>query len=252
MIKRSWLLVVLWVLPVASSASQDVMIAVASNFVQAARELAEVFEENTGYKVQFSASSSGKLFAQINHGAPFDLFLSADAERPALLASNGLAVPDSLVTYATGRLTLWSVDNRYQGKDCVAELKAGNFNRLAIANPRTAPYGLAAEQALEAMGVDAEAMASRIAIGETISQALQFVASRSASLGVIATAQLNLPQVPEGTCRWQVPEDFHMAIKQQAVLLTRSADNPAALAFMEFLTGEQARFLILEHGYGLE
>ena len=252
MIRRVWLFGALLLMPIASTASDKVMVALASNFSQAAREIADAFETKTGHQVQFSISSSGKLYAQISHGAPFDVFLSADEERPALLEANGLVVPGTRRTYATGRLTLWSVDQRYEGKDCVAELKAGNFDRLAIANPKTAPYGIAAEEALAVLGPDNQDLTSRIAMGESIAQALQFVASRSASMGFIATAQLKLPDIPEGTCHWEVPEELHTRIEQQAVLLKRAEGNAAAKAFVAFLAGEQARAIILSHGYGLE
>ncbi len=252
MTRWSWLLGALLLMPHASMASDTVTVAVASNFIQAAREIAEAFEQQTGHQVQFSVSSSGKLYAQISHGAPFDVFLSADAERPTLLEAKGLVVPGTRRTYATGRLTLWSVDERYKGKDCEAELKAANFGRLAIANPKTAPYGTAAEEVLANLGLDKQELKARIAMGESIAQALQFVASRSASMGLIATAQLKLPDIPRGTCSWEVPEALHTRIEQQAVLLARSADQPAAKAFMTFLAGEQARSIILTHGYGLE
>lgn len=248
---KRWLLaLVMWV-PVMSMAGEKVTVAVASNFIQAARELAVLFEQETGHEVLFSASSSGKLYAQISHGAPFDVFLSADAERPRLLAEQGLAVPASRFTYARGQLTLWSVDERYQDGQCDEALKAGEFDRLAIANPRTAPYGVAAEQALTAMGLDPASMASRIATGESIAQTMQFVASRSASMGFVATAQLALPDIPEGTCHWPVPQDFYQPIEQQAVLLTRSRENPGAVGFMAFLTSEAALSVIRANGYGL-
>jgi len=169
-----------------------------------------------------------------------------------LLESSGLVVTGTRRTYATGRLTLWSVDERYQGKDCKAELQAGNFSRLAIANPKTAPYGTAAEEVLANLGLDQHELTTRIAMGESIAQALQFVASRSASMGFIASAQLKLPDIPESTCRWQVPEELHTRIEQQVVLLKRAEDNAAAEAFVAFLAGEQARAIILNHGYGLE
>jgi len=252
MTRWGWFLSALLLMPQLSIASGSVMVAVASNFTQAARDIADAFEQETGHRVQFSVSSSGKLFAQISHGAPFDVLLSADAERPTLLDSRGLVAPGSRRTYATGRLTLWSVDPRYQGKDCEAELKAGNFDRLAIANPKTAPYGIAAEEVLANVGLATEDLTRRIAMGESIAQALQFVASRSASMGLIATAQLKLPDIPEGTCNWEVPQEMHSKIEQQAVLLARSANNPAAQAFMTFLAGEQAQSIIVTHGYGLE
>lgn len=252
MTRAGWLLSGLLLMPLLSTASESVTVAVASNFSQVAREIAQAFEQQSGHKVQFSISSSGKLFAQISHGAPFDVFLSADEERPALLESMGLVATGSRRTYATGRLVLWSLDERYQGKDCKAELQAGHFDKLAIANPKVAPYGVAAEQVLAGIGLDRRALTERIAMGESVAQTLQFVSSRSASMGFIAAAQLQLPDIPEGTCHWPVPESLHDRIEQQGVLLARSAGNPAAQAFMKFLAGEQARAIILTHGYGLD
>lgn len=249
--RAGWLSVLL-LMPLLSMASEPVTVAVASNFSQAAREIAKVFEQETGHRVEFSISSSGKLFAQISHGAPFDVFLSADVERPALLESMGLVAPGSRRTYATGRLVLWSADERYEGKDCKAELQVGNFGKLAIANPKIAPYGVAADQVLAGIGLDRQQLTERIAMGESVAQVLQFVSSRSASMGFIAAAQLTLADIPEGTCRWEVPGSLHDKIEQQAVLLARSVGNPAARAFMTFLEGEQARSIILAHGYGLE
>ncbi|MCC1495349.1 molybdate ABC transporter substrate-binding protein [Alcanivorax sp. 1008] len=248
----SWLWGALLLVAQTATAVTQVTVAVASNFTQAAREIAEAFEQETGHQVLFSVSSSGKLYAQISHGAPFDIFLSADIERPALLESNGLVAPESRRTYATGRLVLWSVDERYQDKDCEAELRAKNFAKLAIANPKAAPYGVAAEEVLASIGLDKNQLTERIVTGESIAQALHFVASGSASMGLIAAAQLNLPDIPEGTCHWQVPQALHSKIEQQVVLLTRSANNPAAKAFMAFLASEKAQAIILAHGYGIE
>lgn len=252
MTRAGWLLSGLFLLPLLSTASESVTVAVASNFSQAARELGQAFEQQSGHQVQFSVSSSGKLFAQIIQGAPFDVFLSGDAERPALLESRGLVVSGSRRTYATGGLVLWSVDVRYQGKDCKAELQAGHFDKLAMANPKVAPYGVAAEQVLTGIGLDRQAMTASIAMGESVAQTLQFVSSGSASMGFIAAAQLKLPGIPEGTCHWVVPDSLHDRIEQQVVLLARSAHNPAAQAFLNFLAGEQARDIIRTHGYGLD
>lgn len=249
--RAGWLSVLL-LMPLLATASESVTVAVASNFSQAAREIAEAFERETGHRVGFSVSSSGKLFAQISHGAPFDVFLSADVERPALLESMGLVAAGSRQTYATGRLVLWSADERYQGKDCKTELQAGNFDKLAIANPKIAPYGVAADQVLVGIGLDRQQLAERIVMGESVAQTLQFVSSRSASMGFIAAAQFNLADLSKSTCHWEVPDSLHGSIEQQAVLLARSAGNPAARAFMNFLAGEQARSIILTHGYGLE
>lgn len=243
------LLSLLFAAPVSA---EMVSVGVASNFNHTAREIAEAFEAETGHVVRISPSSSGKLLAQIANGAPFDVFLSADAERPKRLESMGLTVPGSRKTYAVGRLVLWSPDARYEGKDCVKELRDGNFSRIAIANPRTAPYGLAAEQVLKEFGLDSSDLHGRIAFGENIAQSLQFTASGSASIGLIAASQLKLPNVPPATCHWEVPPEMHMPIEQQVVLLKRGAENDAARAFVAFLHGSVARNIIRSDGYILE
>ena len=243
-------LVGLCALPLSVIAGEPVTVAVASNFSHAARELATAFEAAHGHPVRLSLASSGKLYAQIVHGAPFDIFLSADAQRPKQLERDGRVVPGSRVTYATGRLVLWSVDRRYHGRDCPAELKAGNIDRLALANPAIAPYGEAAMQTLAAIGVDTEALASRMVMGESVAQTLQFVASGGVSMGFVAAAQLHQETVPSGTCAWFVPASLHAPIEQQAVLLRRAAGRPAATAFMTFLASDRARAIISSHGYG--
>lgn len=232
--------------------ADSVAVGVASNFVHTLRELTTAFEAQSGHSVRASVSSSGKLYAQISNGAPFDVFLSADAERPARLEADGLTVAGTRFTYATGRLALWSADPRYAGRDCVADLVAGRFSRIATANPATAPYGAAAVQTLAALEVPTAILEGRVAHAENIAQALQFVVSGSASLGFIARAQLVGQNVPAATCHWDVPPEFHDPIAQQAVLLVRGAGNPAATAFMAFLAGDDARRIITAGGYGVD
>lgn len=231
--------------------AETTTVAVASNFVAAARDIATAFESQTGHSVRLVPSSSGKLYAQAFNGAPYDVFLSADEMRPRRLEEDGRTVDGSRFTYAIGRLVLWSADSRYEGRDCVEALRAGDFHRLAIANPSTAPYGVAAEQVLERLGTSRRQLRGQVAMGENIAQTLQFVASGSASLGFVAAAQLQSDALPAATCNWEVPAYLHEPLLQQAVLLERGADNPAAVAFHAFLSGPVAREIIVAHGYAL-
>ncbi|MFP4616263.1 MAG: molybdate ABC transporter substrate-binding protein [Thiohalorhabdus sp.] len=220
--------------------------AVAANFNAAIQALEPRFEEATGHDLRISTGSTGKLFAQIRNGAPFDAFLAADARRPRLLEEAGTAVDDSRFTYAVGRLALWSPDpDRVRGKATLAE---GDFRHLAMANPRTAPYGLAARQALQALDRWAD-LRDRIVRGENIAQAHQYAASGAAELGLVALAQVSGPEAPEEGSRWVVPGDLHEPIRQQAVLLDQGAGNAAARAFLEFLQGPEAREILADFGY---
>lgn len=185
---------------------------------------------------------------QILNGAPFDLFLAADSERPLLLEQSGYIVPGSRMTYATGGLVLWSRDERYRGKDCREALQRGDYDRIALANPDTAPYGAAAREFL--IGVGLWEFASRHAVfGENISQALQFVATGNATLGLVAQSQAAQPGLPAATCIWRVPDSAYAPLDQQAVLLKRASNNQAARDFSRFLTTSVVREIIRRHGY---
>jgi molybdate transport system substrate-binding protein len=193
-----------------------------------------------------STASTGKLFAQIVNGAPFDVLLAADSDRPQRLESSGAGVAGTRFTYAIGELVLWS----RRVSDCRGNLERAGMGRIAIANPDTAPYGSAAREFLESSGLW-ERVESRLVIGENIAQALQFAATGNAELGFIARAQLGVPVLPEATCAWPVPTGTHAPIEQQALLLAHAASNPGARTFLEFLRGEAARAIIRRHGYRL-
>jgi len=231
--------------------ADSLLIAVASNFVLTAESVATEFEAATGHDVLISSGSTGKLYAQIRNGAPFDVFLAADAARPRMLEMEGFGVPGTRQAYAYGQLVLWSRDAHPQGQKCQERLRAGNFGRLAIANPDTAPYGAAARQFLARSGLW-ERVQARLVIGENISQTLQFVASGNAALGLVALSQLGNKRLPTASCRWTVPPDMHDPIEQQAVLLKRAAGKPAARAFLRFLVSESGRAVIARSGYLLE
>lgn len=232
-----------------SARSETVTLAVASNFKAALDALAPAFEAESGHKVLVSFGSTGKLFTQITQGAPFAVFLSADALRPALLVEAGLAVPESRFTYAIGKLALWSASSSYDTADALIEaLRQDDFRRLAIANPKLAPYGLAAEQSLSALGLS-EAVSGRIVMGQNIGQTFAMVATGNADLGLIALSFLLQREVENAGRYWEVPEALHEPIRQDAVLLNRARDNPAASDFMAFLGSEQARSMIRSLGY---
>ena len=223
----------------------DLTVGVASNFAATMPRLATAFEASSGYTLRTSVGSTGKLYAQIVNGAPFDVMLAADTRRPALLVSAGLAVAESRFTYATGRLVVWSRDPALT--DCRVALSEG-LGKIAIANPATAPYGEAARSTLLALDLW-EAVAPRLVTGESIGQTLHFAASGNASLGFVAAAQLT-SAVPEPSCQWHVPSHYHARIEQQAVLLTGARNARAAHAFLMFLRSDEARRIVASAGYG--
>jgi len=245
---RYFCALLLW--PGLAAASESLTVAVASNFARAAQEIALQFTVDTGNEVRISAGSTGKLFAQISNGAPYDVFLAADSERPALLESNGLGVRGSRATYAIGSLMLWSSELKFANIDCRKHLKNLGKDHLSIANPKTAPYGAAARDFLIDAGLW-KLVEPRIVYGENISQALQFVASGNAGVGLIARAQYVDKRLPAATCSWPVPETSHKPLLQQAVLLQRASGNSVAAAFLEFLTSSVAQEIVLRHGYSI-
>lgn len=235
-------------LPVFCFADPGVTIAVASNFAKTAAEVSSAFTQASGVPVRISPGSTGKLYAQIINGAPFDVFLAADTERPFLLEQSGHTVNGSRRTYATGRLVLWSRDEALRGKDCREVLEQGAYTRLALANPRTAPYGAAARKFLVDAGLW-ESASKRAVYGENIAQTLQFVATGNAAMGFIALSQVTDPALPAATCSWQVPQAAHRPLQQQLVVLRRAAANVDARRFVEFIESVPARMIISRHGY---
>ncbi len=237
-----------WIMMVVSlgpARADEVRVAVAANFAPVLSQLAAPFAEATGHRLRISSGSSGKLYAQITQGAPFDVLLSADAERPRRLEAEGLILADSRFTYARGRLVLWSA--RPGMVDARGEvLRTGAFKRLAMANPRTAPYGAAAKDVLEALGLW-KALQARLVQGEDIGQTFQFVRTGNAELGFVAWAQVKAQG--ESGSFWLVPPTLHRPIEQQAVLLARAGDNKAAQAFVDFLRSARAREIISAAGY---
>ena len=238
------LLLALAVLAPAPAHAGTVAVAVAANFTTAAEDLAPVFKAATGHEVIYSFGATGQLYAQISQGAPFEVFLAADDEHPVRAVAEGLGVDGTVFTYAVGALALYS--SMLDLADGRAVLEAGSFDKLAIADPETAPYGRAAIEVIAALGL-AAAITPRLVTGENITQALQFVESGNAELGFVAMSQVvGRPDV------WLVPADLYEPIRQDAVLLEAGADNPAARAFLDFLRGEQARAVIEAAGYAVE
>ncbi len=221
--------------------------AVAANFTSTITRLAPDFERTTGHKLVVSYGATGKLYAQIANGAPFDVLLSADDETPKRMETEGLAVPGTRFTYAIGRLVLWSpqpgiVDSRGD------ILRTGDIARLAIANPKTAPYGAAAVLTMKKLGVW-ERLSHRLVYGENIAQTLQFVSSGNATAGFVALAQVRALPASRIGSQWIVPVELYEPLRQDAVLLKRAAGNTAARAFLEYLRSTRVKAIIENLGY---
>ncbi|MFM2319223.1 MAG: molybdate transporter substrate-binding protein [Pseudomonadota bacterium] len=229
--------------------ADEVKVAVASNFSKPLEALATAFTATTGHELKISAGATGKLYAQIEHGAPFEVLLSADSKTPEKLVTAQLAIADSRFTYALGKLVLWSSNQDYidaQG----AVLQKNEFKHLAIANPKTAPYGAAAWEVLEHLGLTTS-LESKLVQGENISQTYDFVSTGNAELGFVAWSQVvQAGGLKQGSV-WQIPDRFYAPIQQDAVLLTKGQNNPAAKALLAFLKTPAAQKLITEAGYGL-
>lgn len=224
--------------------ADELRIAVATNFSRTAAALAKQFEQQTGHTVRLAFGSTGKHYAQIAHGAPFDIFLAADERRPALLEKNGIAVPGSRFTYAQGRLVLWSPDKNLIDEKATV-LVTGNFRKLAIANPKLAPYGFAAREVLQARGLWKK-LRPHLVRGENIGQTFQFVRTGNAQLGFVAATQVFANNGKTTSSYWEPPQALYTPVIQQAVLIK---NNSAAQAFITFIKTDTARTLIQKHGY---
>ena len=224
--------------------ADEVKVAVAANFAEPAQRIAQRFAARTGHRATLSFGSSGQFVAQIANGAPFGVFLSADRARPEALEGAGLAVAGSRFTYATGRLVLFSRTPRLVDSRGLV-LARGGFQKLAIADPETAPYGAAAMETLRRLGL-LDALQPKIVKGASITQAFQFVDTGAAEVGFVARSQVI---ARPGGSRWLVPATLHAPIEQQAILLQAGAGEPAARAFMAFLKGPEARGVIRRYGY---
>ena len=241
---RRRLLLVALMLVTPPLAAAELLVAVASNFRPAMEQIAIAFEKTTGHRVRLVPGSTGKHYAQIRNGAPFDIFLAADIERPLRLEREGLAVPESRFTYALGSLVLWSPQANLVDADGEV-LDSQPFRRLAIANPRLAPYGHAAMQVLESRGLW-KTLQSRLVRGENVSQAFHFVHSGNADLGFVARSQILASNNDAGGSAWTVPQALYSPIEQQCVMLR---DSPAARRFLEQLRTPETLALIQQFGY---
>lgn len=226
-----------------SHADDEILtVAVASNFLKTAQSIGDRYTEDYGVPVRFVSGSTGKLYAQIVNGAPYDVFLAADDERPRILEKADQTLDKRRITYAYGRLALFTADNRYLEGGCETAFHNGTFERLAIANPRTAPYGRAAQEYLENKGLWGE-FAPRIVRGENVAQATHFVISGNATFG------LGQKQSDEITCVWYPARTEYSPIRQQAVVLARTPHADAAVYFLGFLQQEVSRGIIADDGY---
>ena len=233
----------------ASVLAAEAQVAVAANFAEPIKAIAAVLEKTTGHTLKVSTGASGAFYTQIKNGAPFDVFLSADNERPEMLEKDGLAQPGTRFTYATGKLVLWSVKaGRVDDKGAV--LKAADLGKVAFANPKTAPYGAAAMQVVDKLGLK-EALTPKLVQGESIGQTFNFVKTGNADVGFVALSQvLSGGRLKEGSM-WVIPQANYDLIRQDAVLLKRGADNEAAKALLKLLQSPNIKDLIRSYGYEL-
>jgi molybdate transport system substrate-binding protein len=244
---KSVLLLFIGIILAGQAGAAEVNVAVAANFTAPMKQISAVFEKETGHKVVLSFGASGKFYAQIKNGAPFQLLLSADDEKPTQLIKDGWGVAGSQSTYAIGTLVLWSlrpgfVDERGD------VLSKGHFSKLAIASPKLAPYGTAAMEVLNKMGL-LKAVSPKFVQGENIAQTFQFVSSGNAELGFIALSQVMKDGRITNGSAWVVPGTLHSPIRQDAVLLATGKENAAAKALLAYLKSDKSKKIIRSYGY---
>lgn len=234
-------------LTIGAAQAAEVQVAVAANFTAPIQAIAADFEKDTGHKLVAAYGATGQFYTQIKNGAPFEVFLAADDTTPARLESEGDTVNGSRFTYAVGTLALWSAKDGYvdnQGQ----VLKRNDFQHLSIANPKAAPYGLAATQVLDKLGLT-DQVKSKLVEGQNITQAYQFVSTGNAELGFVALSQVYKDGKVTGGSAWIVQAELHDPIKQDAVILTKGRDNHAAVALVDYLKGPKAAAIIQAYGY---
>lgn len=239
-----------WLLVMCSVQAETVLVAVASNFTKPMTEIAEKFKQTTGHEANLSFGSSGKFVAQIENNAPFDVFLSADENNPKRLESSGQGVAESRFTYAMGKLLLWSAEpGLIDGQGQI--LNKGRFKHLALADPKVAPYGFAAEETMKNVGV-LEKLRPLFVLGENISQTQQFISTGSVELGFVALSQVinDSGSIGNGS-GWIVPSHLYKPIRQDVILLKKGQGNPAAIALLSFIKSPEALQIIKHYGYEL-
>ena len=254
-LRLCWLVVILSAAFLcANTKAEEVTVAVAANFTAPMQKIAQAFEQDTGHKAKLVFGSTGKFYAQIKNGAPFAVLLSADVETPARLEQEGAVVAGTRFTYAVGRLALWSknpalVDNK--GQVLLSKNTDKNsFKKLAIADPKLAPYGTAAIEVIERMGVIAK-VRPKLVQGDSIGQAFQFVMTENAELGFVAYSQISTDgRITQGSA-WVVPQNLYTPLRQDAALLSLGKDNAAALALIKYMRTDRAKTIIRTYGYTL-
>ena len=249
-----WFMVSVGFLICFPSPAEEVSVAVAAKFAAPMQKIAQAFAQDTGHQAQLAFGATGKFYAQIKNDAPFAVLLSADQATPVRIENEGLAIAGTRFTYATGRLALWSknptlVDDKGQVLRANSTDKRG-FKKLALADPKLAPYGAAAMQVIERMGVGTQ-VAPKLVYGDSMGQTFQLVMTQNADLGFVAVSQITINgRITQGSA-WLVPQDYYTPLKQDAVLLTRGKDNPAALALLKYLRSARAQTIIRAYGYTL-
>ena len=249
-----WVIISSGAVVCATAKAEEVTVAVAANFTAPMQKIAQAFEQDTGHKALLAFGATGKFYAQIKNGAPFAVLLSADDETPARLEKEGVAIAGTRFTYAIGRLALWSknpllVDDKGQVLLSNATDK-NSFKKIAIADPKLAPYGAAAIEVLGRMDALAK-LTPKLVQGDSIGQAFQFVMTENAELGFVALSQISIDgRITQGTA-WVVPQNLYTPLKQEAVLLPLGKNNAAALALMKYMRTDRAQAIIRAYGYTL-
>jgi molybdate transport system substrate-binding protein len=245
--RKSFILTLLFVAYATSLRAEEAMVAVAANFSAPMQQIAALFQKETGHQIKLSFGASGGIYAQIKNGAPFDLFLSADQLTPQKLEAEGLGVPNSRFTYATGQLVLWSKqEGLVDAKGHVLQNKS--IQRIALANPKLAPYGAAAIETITNLGLLKE-LQSKLVQGDNIAQTYQFVSTQNAQIGFVALSQVFANGKITSGSAWIVPGNLHQPIQQDVILLRKGQDNKAATALLLYLKGEQAKKILKSFGY---
>ena len=245
--RKSSILVILLAAYATILRAEEAVIAVAANFSAPMQQIASLFQKDTGHTMKLSFGATGAIYAQIKNGAPFDVFLSADQSTAQKLALEGLAVPNSRFTYATGQLALWSKQkDLVDGKGQI--LKSNSIQRIAVANPKLAPYGAAALETITRLGLLNE-LQPKLVQGDNISQTYQFVFTQNAPIGFVASSQIYANDAITSGSAWIVPSHLYKPIAQDAILLRKGSDNAAAKALMLYLKGDKARQIIKSYGY---
>lgn len=245
--RKSFILTLLFVAYATSLRAEEAMVAVAANFSAPMQQIAALFQKETGHQIKLSFGASGGIYAQIKNGAPFDLFLSADQLTPQKLEAEGLGVPNSRFTYATGQLVLWSKqEGLVDAKGHVLQNKS--IQRIALANPKLAPYGAAAMETMTNLGLLKE-LQSKLVQGDNIAQTYQFVSTQNAQIGFVALSQVFANGNLTSGSAWIVPGNLHQPIQQDVILLRKGQDNKAATALLLYLRGEQAKKIMKSFGY---